>query len=1429
MSVGQVRIRRSRIPARHPTGLYVHSSPPTVLPVPPSVVRQWLRGGEITRLTDLVLKGLGQTLVGEYSPDSKARKFIHILPKVLKRIEELHDAGRNGDIKRIETILSKEPKLNLELSRDCSGLGLLHKAVIHNHVQLQDWLIENYPATVNVLDKVKRNPLHYAGGSVSAEVTWKRLVAGGADINCVDNEGYTPAFYMHHPRRLRPPAPDSRGAARRQNSFQNMIVKPSTIRIWIHDKDLGRLQKVLWEGLGDRLRTETSANPLVRRFLNAVPYIMGSIKEIHSAAVNNDLELLVLRSADPVPKDILLSKDVNGLTPLHKAAGLGHMEIAKEILRKAPEAANMKDILDRTPLHYAAALRDQGEMFQFLVDSGSIDHIEDKKGNTPSYYHGKPAELDGPKLLTVIPEAPRTAHIFPPSWDWKLLGGKDPVNQDSISTASPQETEDPPTVPDNQDLVDREDEPGEEQTVSAPASQEEEEQEQEEEISPRPDMSEDEGVGSEVPVSGEDVLSPQSDTINEEYEIPQEAELADSVNVSDQPLANNANVELGNDSGNEEEEKELAEGFILDDVDDVNKDLERDESKEPVEENSKTPDDDNNIEQSQSSPQENMDDPQQSVCEISLNNDHLQNSLDEVSLAHTIQNSYGIDRLNSAEELTNESANSEEESNKDETGSTEDRINSVEVEQINEIKTEEIVDYEREITQSSGSDNVFFEKVLEDNEVNNESEEVNEDVEREIEEENLDSNQEKEDVEEDSKQEEEEEEEATTPTPGNDVDNVSPVVEGDDDNNKLEQTQLEPSSPNSRLSTSSGELVPLRIYSRSAEVLAITPADPEEMDDPQLQEAVAGRTPESSRQKAYELVKSGDMEAMAELVLSGQGASLLGLVSDNPDVQLFINNVPHYIAKIERVHKAAREGDLRAVQTALDRRKFAVARDNSTPLKPTPLHVAALFGRTSILRYLAGRFPETMHAQDSAGRTPLHYAATLPDNGHFYSLLVTLGADKAFPDNAGRIPEEYLKNKGELTRESLLADYQNRDIPIDMSGLNFTRYSDKGAELVREGYPIFNPEEGQYLADSLGEPLIKGLTEVAQLRPKNPVVHLANYLLSYDGQEDVGKRRSISCAEELRVKTEGTGELQDSQDVPPQTPPLDVNENEESLQEGDEEQENINEEDDTGSDITVDEPVFKTVNRDEHGQSMLHFAAARAHGRNAMFQLLQEMDGNVGLRDALYRTPRDVANQLDIQDNVKSIDKYVVSLAARGEDEKLKDLMVEGYDHILDAEDDDKNIFDIVSERDNESTLKVLQGISAFEERREKLHRAIRFGSWQESVEALRGSECPRRLATAKNQQGRCALHVAVLTQNENIVEHIAKKYPATLRVGDNLMRTPLHYAMGVEKVEPLSRILIAAGAQRVLKDLKGRQPSYYFMNKTDIKKLQDEEEALRV
>lgn len=49
---------------------------------------------------------------------------------------------------------------------------------------------------------------------------------------------------------------------------------------------------------------------------------------------------------------------------------------------------------------------------------------------------------------------------------------------------------------------------------------------------------------------------------------------------------------------------------------------------------------------------------------------------------------------------------------------------------------------------------------------------------------------------------------------------------------------------------------------------------------------------------------------------------------------------------------------------------------------------------------------------------------------------------------------------------------------------------------------------------------------------------------------------------------------------------------------------------------------------------------------------------------------------------------------------------------------------------------------------------------------------------------------------------------------------------MGIEKIESISRVLIKSGAKRVSKDLKGRQPTYYFMNKSDILRLQEEEET---
>lgn len=63
---------------------------------------------------------------------------------------------------------------------------------------------------------------------------------------------------------------------------------------------------------------------------------------------------------------------------------------------------------------------------------------------------------------------------------------------------------------------------------------------------------------------------------------------------------------------------------------------------------------------------------------------------------------------------------------------------------------------------------------------------------------------------------------------------------------------------------------------------------------------------------------------------------------------------------------------------------------------------------------------------------------------------------------------------------------------------------------------------------------------------------------------------------------------------------------------------------------------------------MLHFAAVRTRPKDGLFHLIQEAEINIGFRDELYRTARDVAEESNFWENVEDIDRYVVYLAARG-------------------------------------------------------------------------------------------------------------------------------------------------------------------------------------
>lgn len=170
-------------------------------------------------------------------------------------------------------------------------------------------------------------------------------------------------------------------SSRSDGNISGLVIKPSNIRIWIHQRDLGKLQRVLWDGHGAKLRTETCNHPRIKRFLEAVPHLMGVIRDVHSAAVNNDLETLQERTRPPALPIVLSSRDGNSYTALHKAAGLGHLQVARYIADTYPPALHMQDTEGRTPLHFAAILKDGDDMYNMLIDAGAEESALDNVSN----------------------------------------------------------------------------------------------------------------------------------------------------------------------------------------------------------------------------------------------------------------------------------------------------------------------------------------------------------------------------------------------------------------------------------------------------------------------------------------------------------------------------------------------------------------------------------------------------------------------------------------------------------------------------------------------------------------------------------------------------------------------------------------------------------------------------------------------------------------------------------------------------------------------------------------------------------------------------------------------------------------------------------------------------------------------------------------
>ncbi|MGA2218396.1 MAG: ankyrin repeat domain-containing protein [Terracidiphilus sp.] len=103
--------------------------------------------------------------------------------------DPIHDAARDGDVKKVESLLKVNPAL-VSSKDEKYGQTPLHVAAFNDRLEVAKLLIDN-KADVNAVANNGSTPLHLAAAKGNKDIV-ELLLANNANINATDHDGWSP-------------------------------------------------------------------------------------------------------------------------------------------------------------------------------------------------------------------------------------------------------------------------------------------------------------------------------------------------------------------------------------------------------------------------------------------------------------------------------------------------------------------------------------------------------------------------------------------------------------------------------------------------------------------------------------------------------------------------------------------------------------------------------------------------------------------------------------------------------------------------------------------------------------------------------------------------------------------------------------------------------------------------------------------------------------------------------------------------------------------------------------------------------------------------------------------------------------------------------------------------------------------------------------